>query len=180
MMSDDLIQAELSLENYKVLEQVYRDNKGVFVAFAKKYNLPDEDIIDIYQDAIVALVEHAKKGKLSQLNCAISTYLIGIGKFMLLKHLKKKKIMFVPFDIEISVEWDDLEHVQKEQQVHLLQIYFLKLGSHCQKILELFYYQEKKLGDIVNALGYDNKDVVKSQKSRCIKQLRELIETNHG
>ena len=62
----------------------------------------------------------------------------------------------------------------------LLQIYFLKLGSHCQKILELFYYQEKKLGDIVNALGYDNKDVVKSQKSRCIKQLRKLIETNHG
>ena len=52
--------------------------------------------------------------------------------------------------------------------------------GNCQKILELFYYQEKKLGDIVNALGYDNKDVVKSQKSRCIKQLRKLIETNHG
>jgi RNA polymerase sigma factor (sigma-70 family) len=180
MMSDDLIKAELSLENNKVLEQVYRENRGIFMSFAKRYNLPDEDIIDIYQDAIVALVEHAKKGKLSELNCAISTYLIGIGKFMLLKHLKKKRILFVPFDIEVNIEWDDLEHIQKEQQVQLLQTYFLKLGSHCQKILELFYYREKKLDDIVIALGYDNKDVVKSQKSRCIKQLRELIETNHG
>ncbi|PJE46330.1 MAG: sigma-70 family RNA polymerase sigma factor [Sediminibacterium sp.] len=180
MMSDDLIKAELSLENSKVLEQVYRENKGIFMAFAKRYDLPDEDIIDIYQDAIVALVEHAKKGKLSQLNCAISTYLIGIGKFMLLNHLKKKRILFVPFDIELNIEWDDLEHIHKEQQVQLLQTYFLKLGSHCQKILEMFYYREKKLDDIVIALGYDNKDVVKSQKSRCIKQLRELIETNHG
>jgi RNA polymerase sigma factor (sigma-70 family) len=180
MMSDDLIKAELSLENNKVLEQVYRENKGIFMSFAKRYDLPDEDITDIYQDAFVALVEHAKKGKLSQLNCAVSTYLIGIGKFMLLNHLKKKRIMFVPFEVEISIEWDDMEHIQKEEQVQLLQTYFLKLGSHCQKILELFYYQEKKLEEIVIALGYDNKDVVKSQKSRCIKQLRGLIETNHG
>lgn len=180
MMGDDLIQAELSLENSIVLEQVYRENKGIFMSFAKRYDLPDEDIIDIYQDAMVALVEHAKKGKLSQLNCAISTYLIGIGKFMLLKHLRKKKTLFVPFDIEVNFEWDDLEHIQKEEQVQLLQTYFLKLGSHCQKILEFFYYQEKKLDDIVILLGYDNKDVVKSQKSRCIKQLRVLIETNHG
>ena len=180
MMGDDLIQAELSLENTKVLEQVYRENKGIFMSFAKRYDLPDEDIIDIYQDAMVALVEHAKKGKLSQLNCAISTYLIGIGKFMLLKHLRKKKTLFVPFDIEVNFEWVDLEYIQKEEQVQLLQTYFLKLGSHCQKILELFYYQEKKLDDIVILLGYDNKDVVKSQKSRCIKQLRALIETNHG
>jgi RNA polymerase sigma factor (sigma-70 family) len=180
MMSDDLIKAELSLENKKVLEQVYRENKGIFMSFAKRYDLPEEDIIDIYQDAIVALVEHAKKGKLSQLNCAVSTYLISIGKFMLLRYLKKKRIMFVPFEVEISIEWDDMEHIQKEEQVQLLQTYFLKLGSHCQKILELFYYQEKKLEDIVLALGYDNKDVVKSQKSRCIKQLRALIETNHG
>ncbi len=180
MMIDDLLKAELSLENKKVLEQVYRENKGIFMSFAKRYDLPEEDIIDIYQDAIVALVEHAKKGKLSQLNCAVSTYLISIGKFMLLRYLKKKRIMFVPFEVEISIEWDDMEHIQKEEQVQLLQTYFLKLGSHCQKILELFYYQEKKLEDIVLALGYDNKDVVKSQKSRCIKQLRALIETNHG
>ena len=180
MMGDDLIQAELSLENSIVLEQVYRENKGIFMSFAKRYDLPDEDIIDIYQDAMVALVEHAKKGKLLQLNCAISTYLIGIGKFMLLKHLRKKKALFVPFDIVVNFEWDDLEHIQKEEQVQLLQSYFLKLGSHCQKILELFYYQEKKLDEIVIVLGYDNKDVVKSQKSRCIKQLRALIETNHG
>ena len=71
MMSDDLIKAELSLENNIVLEQVYRENKGVFMSFAKRYDLPDEDIIDIYQDAMVALVEHAKREVITVKLCDI-------------------------------------------------------------------------------------------------------------
>ena len=50
-----------------------------------------------------------------------------------------------------------------------------KLGDQCKKVLELFYYEEKKLDEIQSILGYTNKDVLKSQKSRCLKQLKELI-----
>jgi DNA-directed RNA polymerase specialized sigma subunit len=41
--------------------------------------------------------------------------------------------------------------------------------------LQLFYYEEKKLDEIQEQLGYTSKDVLKSQKSRCLKQLKELI-----
>jgi DNA-directed RNA polymerase specialized sigma subunit len=49
-----------------------------------------------------------------------------------------------------------------------------KLGEQCQKVLTLFYYEEKKLDEIQSLLGYTNKDVLKSQKSRCLKQLKDL------
>ena len=51
---------------------------------------------------------------------------------------------------------------------------FEKLGQQCRKVLQLFYYDEKKLDEIQTLLGYTNKDVLKSQKSRCLKQLKEL------
>ncbi|WP_026764107.1 RNA polymerase sigma factor [Sediminibacterium salmoneum] len=73
-----------------------------------------------------------------------------------------------------------MEAAQKEEQIVLLQSYYEKMGVHCKKILQLFYYEEKKLEEIVHLLGYENKDVVKSQKSRCIKQLKTLIAEHNG
>ena len=76
----------------------------------------------------------------------------------------------MPFDIEVHIEWDDLEHIQKEQQVQLLQTHFLKLGVIVRKFLNCFII-EKKLDDIVIALGYDNKDVVKVKNQGVLNNL---------
>lgn len=37
---------------------------------------------------------------------------------------------------------------------------------------------KKKLDEIQVELGYSNKDVLKSQKSRCLKQLKDLTKEN--
>ena len=63
--------------------------------------------------------------------------------------------------------------------MQLLQQFFMQLGNQCKKIITLFYYEEKRLDEIVELLGYENKEVAKSQKSRCLKQLKNLIQTHH-
>jgi DNA-directed RNA polymerase specialized sigma24 family protein len=44
--------------------------------------------------------------------------------------------------------------------------------------LYLFYYRGMTLEDIQREMTYEAKDTVKSQKSRCLKQLKEIIGVN--
>lgn len=162
------------------IEKLYNDCRATFLSFAAKYGMKEYEAIDIYQEAIVAFIEHVRKGKINELKSAVSTYLIAIGKFMIFKKLKTKSI-----EIELNTEfentffWEDYSDEQQQEQVQLLQQFFMQLGNQCKKIITLFYYEEKRLDEIVELLGYENKEVAKSQKSRCLKQLKNLIQTHH-
>jgi len=165
----------LKINDEKAIRDFYNNNKNGFILFAKRYNLTDDDLIDIYQDAIIALIENAKKGKIDELKSSLSTYLFGIGKFMIFQKLKKngKTIATENFE-KIEMVHDDYGEEETNLQVKMLQLGLKKLGEQCRKVLHLFYYEEKKLDEIQTLLGYTNKDVLKSQKSRCLKQLKEL------
>lgn len=165
----------LKRNDEKSIRTVYNDNKNGFILFAKRYNLSYDDLIDIYQDAIIALIENAKKGKIDDLKSSITTYLFGIGKFMIFQKLKKEGKTVAIDDFEkIEMIYDDYSEEETNLQIEMLQNGFKKLGEQCRKVLQLFYYEEKKLDEIQSLLGYTNKDVLKSQKSRCLKQLKEL------
>ena len=165
----------LKKNDEKAIRDFYNENKNGFILFAKRYNLDQDDIVDVYQDAIIALIENAKKGKIDNLQSSLSTYLFGIGKFMIFQKLKKEKKTFLTDDF-LNMEYLDEDYDEEENnlQIKLLQKAMQKLGEQCKKVLLHFYYEEKKLDEIQESLGYSSKDVLKSQKSRCLKQLKEL------
>jgi len=161
----------------KTIHQLYVDHKNGFTLFANKYDLSSDDLLDIYQDSIIALCENAKKGTIDNLESSLSTYLFSIGKYMIYRKLKtKNKSISIDSDDQFpQVAEDEIDETENEDEVRLLQENFKKLGEQCQKVLRLFYYEEKKLDVIQIELNYTNKDVLKSQKSRCLKQLKDLI-----
>lgn len=162
----------------KAIRQVYLDNKQPFLAFASKYSLDKESLLDVYQDAVIALCEQAKKGKIDALQSSVRTYLFSIGKFMIYNHLKKSKKMYPVEDFsDLELELEEYQEEYNEMEIKLLQEAFQKLGERCREVLQLFYYEEKKLDDILILLNYSCKDVLKSQKARCVKQLKELIKS---
>ncbi|WP_026764106.1 sigma factor [Sediminibacterium salmoneum] len=73
------------------LERVYTENREKFIGFALGYSVSKDTAIDIYQDAVVALMEQIKKNKPIAVKSSVATYLFAIGKYMLFHHLKKKK-----------------------------------------------------------------------------------------
>lgn len=169
----------LKKNDEKTIKSFYDENKSAFILFSKRYNLNQDEILDVYQDAIIALIENAKKGKIDNLQSSISTYFFSIGKFMIFQKLKKSKKSYTTDDFS-TLEYIDDTYDEDEinLQVKMLQKGFEKLGEQCRKVLQLFYYEEKKLDEIQDALGYSNKDVLKSQKSRCLKQLKDLTKEN--
>lgn len=173
---------ELKEGSESTFKRVYEDNRLKFLNFARSYGLSDDENVDIYQDAYIVFYENFTTGKISDLSSSVSTYLFSIGKYMILNKLRKNK-KSVNSDLIMERVKDDndlfdesvahdnpLTHEQK-----LLQKHFDKLGDKCKKVLTLFYYRGFSIQEIMESEGYNSENVVKSQKSRCLKTLKEFI-----
>lgn len=164
----------------KALEKLYLENRDSFINFSKNFKVTQEDIVDAYQDAFIVLREKAIAGDLDNLKCSIKTYLFSIGKYMIYEKARKnnKEIMVATIKKEdydySSIASNFLNDEADEMQIKL-QKGLKKLGKTCKDVLHLFYYRGFTIEEIAVKLKYSNKNVVKSKKSRCIKQLKELI-----
>lgn len=165
------------------VSKLYNSQREAFLNFGKKYGLSYDDLCDIYQEAFMALRKHALNDKLSSVNSSLKTYLFGIGKFMIFDLLKEKKrtTTYEPSKIGIhdAIEIISTE-INEEELSHeqgLLKIYFKKLGKKCQEVLTLFYSRGLSIDEIVEHSGYTDGSVVRSQKSRCLKTLKDMIKS---
>src|SRR5690625_1081554 len=165
----------------KELYKVYDLYKSEFFRYLKRYNLPEEQVWDIYQDAFIVLRENAQKNKLNELNSSVKTYFFAIGKYMALGEIRRNGKSVLMDSME-DFEWDESDlglerddERKNETSIKIMQKALNQMGGKCKEILKLFYYQEMKLDEIVETMSYENKDVAKSQKSRCLKNLRKLI-----
>lgn len=177
-MSTEVTQIELLKKgDQKVISTIYMEYRTGFKLFANAYPLESTVVLDIYQDAVVALCENAKKGLLDNLQCSLKTYLFSIGKFMIFKQLKSKsQVEFHEnIDPDVPVVWEAHDEEQAQEKIQNMKQALDKIGEPCKTILSLFYFEEKKLDEILEIMDYKNKDVLKSQKSRCLNKLKEML-----
>lgn len=183
-MTDNAVIEALKNRDPNALKEFYLNNRSAFISFAKKYPIAKEDVIDIYQDAIIALRDNAINGSIDDLKSELKTYVFSIGKYMIFNMLKQQKkthlvedsSSFISDEDALTFSSNSSNELTNEQKQ--LQAAFKTLGQKCKEVLTLFYYRGYDLEEIMNALNYTNKDVVKSQKSRCIKSLKTMIFKN--
>lgn len=162
------------------IKELYNLYRSEFIGFGKRYSLSEDDLVDIYQEAFIALRKRAIDGKLNEVQSSMKTYLFGIGKYMIFDKLKAdKKTVKVESVLHIAgeqmeeIEVDETPPLSREQE--LLRKYFKQLEDTCRQLLTLFYYRGLSINEIANLKGYKSANVVKASKSRCLKTLRELI-----
>ncbi|MFD2916599.1 RNA polymerase sigma factor [Psychroserpens luteus] len=164
----------------KLIKELYGNYRNEFLFFSKKYNIAGADSLDIYQESFLAIRKHALSGKLYDVNSSFKTYLFGIGKHLIYKKLKEYsknqsyelQVHKVDFDYE-EISIDATGNLTKEQE--LLRHYFKQLGKSCQQMLTLSFYRGLTNEEIATLKGYESEAVVRSQKSRCLKTLKDLI-----
>jgi RNA polymerase sigma-70 factor (ECF subfamily) len=155
------------------LEEIYDSFSGAFISFFRKYGLSITDLEDAFQDSIIALYQNIMQGNLKIFDGSIQTYIWAIGKYKVIDAVRKKKK-----NIKIAndyVEPYETKKAQLNERQQLLYKHFKSLGKSCQKVLKYFYYEGLTLQEIVEISDYKDENSVKSSKSRCIKQLRDLI-----
>jgi RNA polymerase sigma factor (sigma-70 family) len=107
---------------------------------------------------------------------SVVTYLYAIAKNLIYKYHRKNelinrhKVRLYEHYRFISLKTDELENYS-----HLIHNALANMKEPCKTILNLFYIKGLKLAMIANTMEYTNVDVVKTQKSRCLKKLKEIV-----
>lgn len=180
-------QANITLEDLKkgsepTLRKVYEENRDKFLNYARRFNLTEDENIDVYQDAFIIFHENVMSGKVERFTSSISTYLFSIGKYLIFDQMKKNnRTVGSAYDLtrvgdeEQLVETLEIDETGLSPEQQLLQKYFPSLGKQCQELLKLFYYRGYTILEIMNAKNYNSENVVKAAKSRCMKTLKERM-----
>lgn len=159
----------------EVFYRRYRD--GLVQHIQTTYQCSFDQALDLAQDAMIVLLEKLHRKEQTAIQAQPVSYLYGIARYLVFARFRKQGVeqatdpAFLPV-----VPWEE-EGSAQEEQYQQIQSAWQQLGKVCQDLLFAFYYQGKKLDELMQEGRYQQKDVLKSQKARCLKQLKEIV---HG
>jgi len=173
--TDAELQDLLRSDDKKTLETIYIQYKSEFLNYSKRYGLDTYQVLDIYQDAIIAMHHNFVNSQLVLTSSSIKTYLFGIGKFKILKKLKENQTFLRVEREEEAYTEICIEEAAPSEQSILLSKHLDQLSESCREVLHLFYYRNLTVEEIVQLTDYKDGNTVRSHKSRCLKRLKSLF-----
>jgi RNA polymerase sigma factor (sigma-70 family) len=164
------------------LQEVYTAYRQEFVSWARsRFRCDASEALDVYQEVMLVFYENIMEGKIDRLRSQLRTYLFGIGRILLLERFRKaSRYADLPeyeggLPVAEAVANHRLELTERQE---MLRQAIDQLGERCRDLLLLIYYHRYTTEAAMHELDYKNKDVLKSQKARCMRQLRNWIETH--
>jgi DNA-directed RNA polymerase specialized sigma24 family protein len=183
-MTDAAIIASIKTGDNAAIQSVYNRHRDMFVGyFIKKFHIPEEEAISLYTDSILIFIKNVQTGAFQLLeNVLISTYLLRIGINIRLREVHRNQRWQDALDVWIlelqrqkADRFDPWEGMSRAEMIAHMKKVLAQLDSGCQKILNLYYYEEQGHDEIANAMGYDNHRVSITSKARCIQRLRAFF-----
>lgn len=177
--------SDLQAGNQHRLREVYESYRQPFISWSmSRYRCDQDEAVEVYQDVILAFYENVMNGKIDTLSSKLQTYLFGIGKFLLLKRFNRNSRHSQMDDssqkIEIPADQVPGFALEREERSNRLLSAIRQLGDNCRELLIHIYYHKLSGELVADRLGYKNPDVVKSQKARCMKKLRSLVQDHYS
>ena len=138
-----------------------------------------QDAEDIFQEVIVTFIDLVQKDKYRG-EASIKTFLFSLNRHIWLNELKKRgraALREEKFEKGRETIDEDAGKMMagRESSIQLRDL-LDRLGENCKKILLLFYYENLSIKDILENLHYENEQVVRNKKYKCMKQLEQMVE----
>jgi len=161
--------------------QLYQDHLEAAKAFIMSKGGTKQDADDIFQETVVSFIDCVQKKKFRQ-ESGIRTFLISISKNLWYNEIRKRERAGrreIIFEMDRDQpETAVIETIQYREMKKELNQLLQDLGESCRKILELFYYENLSMKEIVDHLHYENEQVVRNKKYKCLNQLTEKMKNN--
>lgn len=139
-----------------------------------------QDAEDIFQEVVVNFLEVVQQNRFRG-DSSIKTFLVSMARHTWLNQLKKnnravnREVVYEKgrdhTEVDVSEHIISMEH--KKQLLSTIE----QLGEACQKILILFYFEELPVKEILKHLHYENEQVVRNKKQKCLQQLAGLMKS---
>jgi RNA polymerase sigma factor (sigma-70 family) len=177
--TDDQILKGILRHDNLILSYIYKQFYYKVNSFIRKNNGSEEDVSDVFQEAIIIIYRKLKENDLLFENRSFEVYLFSVCRFLWLKNLQQRKTEkekineILPFSNEIYD--DDFELiVEKNERFLLYQKHFRNISTDCQKILQMFF-DKIPVKQIAQIMGFKSEKYVKTRKYKCKELLIERI-----
>lgn len=161
----------------KMLDVLYKKHKRTFLGFLRKIGGGSDLHIEVYHDTILAFYDIWVEGRYDASRASVSTLLCAIGKNKLLTKLGKQSREIELTELNGAIQIADDTPDETDDRITGVEHALNALGDGCRDIIVLFYYHRLNIREIGERLGYKNDNVVKAHKSRCMKRLKEIIQS---
>lgn len=178
--SDELEKLRNDPRHFEVVYKNYRDSS---FRWLKKYHRVTKELIeDVYQDAVLVLLEKSRNPEF-ELTSSVQTYLNSICRNQLLSIYRRPGPILIPepsdFD-ESIIDWFHYNEYaeEKEERLTLLERAFEQFrikNEKCYQILKMQYYDKFKMSRIAELVGLSNSSSAKTQANKCRGKLYDLI-----
>ncbi len=178
--NDKILIDGIKKQNEKVIAEIYNQFFPSIRQFIYRNNGSLEDARDIYNDAIMVVLQKVREGTLD-LKCSLKTYIYAICRNLWLKKIKAEKIEMINYE-EIEDTMYSAEVVEEDlyniNRAHLLfQKHLVRMNPTCQDLLGSFL-EGKSFREITEELKFENENYARKRKYRCVKLLIKRIKSD--
>jgi RNA polymerase sigma factor (sigma-70 family) len=163
------------------IKAIYRNHFDSLCWYVINNNGSRQDAEDVFQEVVVAFIDLLQKDKFRG-DSTVKTFLFSLNRFTWLNELKRRgRTLAREEKYEKGMATAELDASEliaaREGKQEVLKI-VSELGETCKKILLLFYYENLSMKEILEKMHYENEQVVRNKKYKCLKQLEQLVNAN--
>jgi RNA polymerase sigma factor (sigma-70 family) len=177
------------LEIINAIENKQTLNKAVGFLYKSHYNMLEYLVIknsgntmdaeDVIQETMITFIEMVNEKKYRG-EASIKSVLYSITKNLWITKIRKKtqeNLRIEKFTEENEIFQDEITtHIQKKEAQRTIEKLFDRIAEACKKILLLFYYEDLSFKEILDQTDYENEQVLRNKKYKCLKSLTEMVE----
>ena len=162
----------------ETMKAIYRGHFESLCWYVMNNNGSRQDAEDIFQEVLVSFIELVQLDKFRG-ESSIKTFLYSLNRFTWLNELKRRGRALAREEKyekgQVHIEMDAGHSIaDREGKAQVMKV-VSELGDTCKKILLLFYYENLSMREILETLHYENEQVVRNKKYKCLKQLEQMI-----
>ena len=163
------------------IKYLYRLHFEVLSLYVINNNGSAADAEDIFQEVIIAFIHLVKNGKFRG-EAGIRTFLYAMNRNTWLNELKKRGRAGArerKYEMGNQEPEQPIDRVIANRETEKMLVDTMdQLGDTCKQVLLLFYYENRSMKEILATLHYENEQVVRNKKYKCLKKLEELVTSN--
>ncbi len=163
------------------IKSIYREHFESLAWIVINNSGNQQDAEDVFQEVLVSFIGLVQQDKFRG-ESSVKTFLFSMTKHTWLNELKKRgrtEVRELKFEKGRDQQEMDVRHLiaEREGKKQLMNV-VEQLGDTCKKILVMFYYENLSMKEILANLEYENEQVVRNKKYKCLKQLEQMITNN--
>ena len=163
--------------------------------FRNKFKKPEEYSMDLFHDSYMTMYDNILRRKLTpdNLTSSLYQYLLGIAIRKMqagdrkthefdkvpIYHTGPKEEVTLDTKVQKKLmdEADSEDSEKKDEELKdFVERAVSELTPPCDELLRNFYWNRMSGNEIATAMNYSNADSVKTQKNKCMKKLKPIVE----